>query len=776
MNRILKINRRNFIFISILMAALIAALFISFLADSGLGINILSPVNVLFAAAILFFAYLKTDHKIKVSITFLLFSIACLIAGIADILRAVLILRKIIPEENVVLSSIYLLSSSFIFTAVLIIIINQFHGWDRIQLGVDLLSIGYLTVYLVWILFFRKDIEVFKGLMKFDITIIPSMAIDIFIGVCTISWFISQRKGDSPTFLYIIATGLLTYAFVDMLNYYLTFTHLNFPIRFIFFLYTLSLCIIAFASLWKSFKANSPLDISVLKNIGANRRWVALLFFPSFMVIAVLTGFSPVRLGASEFFAVGGAILFYWAASKYIQVSLEKEALLTQNNEMLEKKVNEQVEKLMFLANQDSLTKLYNRNYAYNYLEEVMLKKSESETVTLFIVDLDRFKMINDTFGHDIGDYILIEVANRLNEWNKYDAVIARIGGDEFTLMLTGEYSKEDIETFSEEIIKKCTEPIKIRKDVINLTVSIGAAITETDTHTAKQLMQNADIAMFRAKSKGYNEYQIYDAYISQDFKMAARIEALLRQSDTEKDFVLYYQPQYLLSDLTLIGAEALIRWESHEHGFIPPNIFIPIAEKIGYIIDIGKWVMSAAIRQSIIWNQVYNRQLKIGFNVSPKQLSNGSFIDIINTLIVDSGIDPEWIDAEITESIMIDEGKEIDKIFKFMKKKCISVSIDDFGSGYSSLGSLNKYSFDRVKIDKTLIDNLSSGNETGKHVVEAAINFAHAANIKVIAEGVETQEQLDILKELGCDQVQGYFLGRPVPADVFLSMYINAA
>ena len=238
--------------------------------------------------------------------------------------------------------------------------------------------------------------------------------------------------------------------------------------------------------------------------------------------------------------------------------------------------------------------------------------------------------------------------------------------------------------------------------------------------------------------------------------------------------FELFYQPQFALPGKELIGAEALIRWNNPEHGYIPPNIFIPIAEQIDYILKIGKWVMQETFRQSIAWNKLYGIRLKIGFNISPKQLKDEGFVSLVKSLVKESGVTPEWIDAEITESIMMDDIGLVNDTFSAFHELGISVSIDDFGSGYSALGYLNKYPFDRVKIDKSLIDNVNAQNISGANVVRAAINMAHASGIVSIAEGVETQEQLEILGELGCDQVQGYVLGRPVPAEVFEQRYIK--
>jgi EAL domain-containing protein (putative c-di-GMP-specific phosphodiesterase class I) len=228
------------------------------------------------------------------------------------------------------------------------------------------------------------------------------------------------------------------------------------------------------------------------------------------------------------------------------------------------------------------------------------------------------------------------------------------------------------------------------------------------------------------------------------------------------------------LPDRTLIGAEALLRWKSREYGYIPPGDFIPVAEEIDYILDLGKWVMGQTIFQSRIWNNRYGPRLKVGFNVSPKQLGDDTILELLQTLKSDPDFNTDWIDAEVTESVMIKDEVMARQIFGSFRALGISVSIDDFGTGYSSLGILDKFPFDRIKIDKSLIGKLSPADTSGVEVVRAIIGMANALGVKTLAEGVETQEQLDILIKLGCDQVQGYLLGRPVPAAVFEEMFIQ--
>jgi diguanylate cyclase (GGDEF)-like protein len=543
------------------------------------------------------------------------------------------------------------------------------------------------------------------------------------------------------------------------------------------FAYILALDSIAFGALWKTHKNQPQYDLEKVTNVGARTKWVYLLIYPAAAILLYVTGIVEIDLDFRDIATFLVLTLFYMWFSKYYQLSVENTRLLDnekRNNEILEQRVAEQVRELTFLANQDTLTTLYNRRYFLHCLDESIKSKRQNESLALLLFDLDRFKIINDNYGHDVGDRILIELSGRLVEWNNRGATIARLGGDEFVILLVGKYSRKYIESVCEEIIKNCSKPFTIDGRILEVSISMGVALYSPDAADGKALMKNADISMYRAKSQGYNKYQFYDPLFSYEMSRNAKLEALLKRADVEKDFELYYQPQFSLPSLELIGAEALLRWKNQEHGYIPPDVFIPVAERIDYIYKLGKWVIKETIRQAAIWNNYRSISIQIGFNISPKQLNDDRFIDDMRNIIAETEINTNWLDAEITESIMISDKERVEIVFRMLKALGISISIDDFGSGYSALGYLNEYPFDRIKIDKSLIDNISSYNTSGTSIVRAAITMAKAVSIKTIAEGVETPEQLEMLIELGCDQAQGYLLGRPVPADIFEQRFIR--
>jgi len=435
-------------------------------------------------------------------------------------------------------------------------------------------------------------------------------------------------------------------------------------------------------------------------------------------------------------------IFVHRAASKFVQKSIQNEQQLEReqlNNELLEQRVSEQVAELRFLANQDTLTTLFNRKYFLECVDESSLSLRASEALALMLIDIDRFKMVNDDFGHDIGDVVLIELSQRMMAWNKYGAVLARLGGDEFAILMVGKYTRKEIESFGLELIAYCNEPIEVDGRSISMTISIGVALHSPEICDSKLLLQHADISIYMAKSQGYNKIQFYDSMFSENFSRDRKIESLLKQPNVEKDFQLYFQPQFSLPERKLTGAEALIRWNHPEHGYIPPSLFIPIAEEIGKIFNIGSWVMKESISQAMKWNTTYQVNLKVGFNISSKQLDDDGFIYSLKSLLLDTEVNTAWLDAEITESVMITEGEKIDSIFQALRKLGLTISIDDFGSGYSALSYLNKYHFDKIKIDKSLVDHVSSDHVSGVQVVAAVISMAKAVGVKTHCRGSGT-------------------------------------
>ncbi len=423
-------------------------------------------------------------------------------------------------------------------------------------------------------------------------------------------------------------------------------------------------------------------------------------------------------------------------------------------------------EKIWTEANYDALTKLPNRRLFYDRVEERIKKAHrEHETIALLFIDLDRFKEVNDTLGHHVGDQLLIQAATRIKSSVRIYDTVARIGGDEFTVILTDVHDTVDVGKLAEKIIAQLSQPFIISGVESYVSASVGIALYPNDAQTVVELTQHADQAMYSAKDNGRQCFRFFTKTMQEDATNRMRLANDLRHALKQNQFMVYYQPIIDLSNGQTYKAEALIRWQHPELGFISPASFIPIAEDTGTIHQIGNWVFSQAIEQVKTCQAVSKRKFQISVNKSPVQflVERGDQHQWLDQ-ILDSGIDGDNIVIEITEGILINNDIRVTQRLLQYRDAKIQVAIDDFGTGYSSLSYLKKFDVDYLKIDQSFTQNLSL-HSSDYALCEAIIVMAHKLGIQVIAEGVETEEQHQLLKQMGCDFGQGYLFSRPVPA-----------
>lgn len=718
---------------------------------------VMSPAAAVVTGFAFLYLFLISDRKTFASRALLLFSAGCFCWALSDIIWIIRINQGIDPSEEIPVLLGYILAHAVIGAGALFIGFCRFSKWMLIRNLVEALSIGIVGILFMWAVLFDRGDTAAELLTTVGLTSSTGIFFGLFINIEMGILIFSGFKRRVPFYTWMTRAGLLSFFTTGLVYYYCKYYGLYYSGSAVDVVYILSLVAVAFGTLLKAVSKNRPEDFSVSDDIGRSR-WYFLLVFP--VAASAAKGVFVVDL-----LIYVGVIALYHASVKFIWLAKENERLL--KNELsvsanLAKQVGEQVREIAVLASQDTLTNLYNRRYFSVLLDETIRSLKEGESLAVIQFDVDRFKTINDSYGHDVGDMVIIEISRRLTSWNKCGAVMARLGGDEFAILLRGGLSRHWVAECCRQIIGVCGAPIHVSRQNLYLTISIGISFCPKDAADVVSLMRYADMAMYKAKAEGYNKYVFYNPVFKENISRKNEIEALLRNADLQTEFELVYQPQFTLPDKKLIGAEALIRWNSAEHGYIPPSVFIPVAEEINYISRIGKWVLTKAVDQIAKWNTDYGLQLKMGINISPKQLSEDDFFMTLKTLITANHFNASWIDAEITENLMIEDKSKVKPVFDLFKELNISVSIDDFGSGYSSLGYLNKYHFDRIKIDKSLVDNLMAQGRSGVEVVKA-----------VIAEGVETAEQLRILTELGCRQVQGYLLGKPISAGEFEESFI---
>ncbi|MZP30697.1 EAL domain-containing protein [Heliobacterium undosum] len=420
-------------------------------------------------------------------------------------------------------------------------------------------------------------------------------------------------------------------------------------------------------------------------------------------------------------------------------------------------------------AHHDTLTGLANRRQFHKRLEELLDRDGRAPFAILFI-DLDRFKDINDTFGHSVGDLLLKEVALRLTVCLAQSDTIARIGGDEFTAILTHPRCDQEVREVAQKALDTITEPFRIRGHEFFICASIGASRFPRDGKDMDALVRAADTAMYHAKKKGNDNIQFYTEDMHESNLRRLSIEKDLRQAIENVGLELYYQPKVDLRRGCIAGMEALLRWKHPVQGNIPPTVFIPIAEESGLIHPLGEWVLQQACIQNKAWQDVGYPKMRMAVNLSPHQFRQQDLPERLAHILRETGLDPEWFELEITESSLMEKTEETMVMLRRLKALGVHISIDDFGTGYSSLNYLKQFPIDCVKIDKTFINDIVESQKDSK-IAYAIIGLAKSLDLRVVAEGVESVEQLSFLDKHHCDEIQGYYFSRPLPAAVFESL-----
>ncbi|MDE2585077.1 MAG: EAL domain-containing protein [Betaproteobacteria bacterium] len=437
------------------------------------------------------------------------------------------------------------------------------------------------------------------------------------------------------------------------------------------------------------------------------------------------------------------------------------------------KKAEAQIE---FLAYHDALTKLPNRLLARDHLEMAIAYAQRAGTkIALLFLDLDNFKTINDSFGHATGDALLIEVANRLRACTRETDTISRQGGDEFLVMLTNVADADAITRVTENILERLEETINIDAKELSTSLSIGIAVYPDDGKEIDTLLQLADTAMYHAKEAGRNTYRFYTEQMNVDAAAHQRIRVGLRRALERGEFVLHYQPQINLASGAVVGAEALIRWNHPELGLLPPGRFIQTAEESGLIAPMGDWVLQEACRQAAAWRAVGLPELVVAVNISALQLQRGDLEQSVLGALAASGLPPAFLELELTESILIQDTEKVLETVHRLKSHGLMLSIDDFGTGYSSLAYLKRFNVDKLKIDRSFVCDMMH-NPNDAVIVRAIIQMARNLNLRTIAEGVEDEHLLAFLRLQYCDEAQGFYFSRPLPADEFAQYLVKNA
>ncbi len=751
----------------------------------GLG-YILSPIGALGAGAVTLAAYIRTGRVRKMGVIWLCFSLACFSWAAADVILAVYALGfGVIAEDFPVVMFLYTCSNTFLLAAVGVFATSQFKRWNRAKLLLDAVMFSAVSLFTIWILLYNRSQTIMDVLLQDGPFSVVSILADFIIVLSVAVWFLSVKSGRVPIFVIMAMVTVTAFSLTDLMYWQVSYMGGYYPGSMLDVAAIVSLLAGAVGGVLRMCR-----EAEKLIPAGDLGTRTGRLIKEAIMLVLPLVAMAIAGFVLTELLVFIMAAVIYKGLSVHFEAEIKKEQQLDQ-----EKKLNEELgltiehhtrelrqmnkelwrknEELIFLSNHDTLTNLYNRRFMLDKLQSSLAGAKPGQIVALMYIDLDRFKVINDMYGHDMGDKVLLEVSRRLIKFAGESVMLARMGGDEFVIVLTGLTDSREPAAFAGRIIEQCSHNIYVDDYVFCPSLCIGISIYPLDAEDVGTMMKNADIALYHAKEQGVGRFAVFSRMIRQKSQRRNTIEMLLRADDITSEFSVYYQPQFSIPDQKLIAAEALIRWHNAQLGPVSPAEFIPIAEETDRINHIGMWVLGQATAQAAAWNSRYGGDLVIGVNISPKQLNSSRLMEKLQSLSGGGGFNPAWLDIEITESVALEGEYRLVQIFNLFKSIGMSVSVDDFGAGYSSVMALKQYSFDRIKIAKPLIDSITA-SDRNEQIVRALVLLAKSIGMKTIAEGVETRSQLAKLVAIGCDQIQGYLLGEPVPAEEFEALYLN--
>lgn len=658
---------------------------------------------------------------------------------------------------------LYTIPVLIFFISFTMILLYYFKFLDITQIIIDIGTVLATTIsFLMSILFnesFVKDVSNIRFLYN-----IFYLFIDVFIFSMSFFILFSIKRLPEYRSFYMLVFAMTMYAFYDILYSFGNINGYNFENNFGDAGFIIIFMVMMLASFYISRSNIIMVKEDAKKTIV--KKTIILLVIP---MIKIALGMQIHYLYITIVLAIA---LFYATLTFHISMLAESKNIFEdkkRSKERLEELIKKRLIELEYTSNKlsklsryDHLTKAYNRPYFLEKLTDIIKTKDIKENINVYNINISRFKSVNDTYGHYTGDEVLIKLVENLKDILPKGAIIGRFSGDSVFIATKVKTASNDYTEFCTKLLRQVRVPINVEGTRIHLNAKIGVSITYTSQIKTDDLIVQSQEALLWAKESISSSYVVYDDKISKKNLQRRHIEILLENADFEKEFSLAFQPQYEIEGRQLVGVEALLRWNSPVKGVISPGVFIPIAEESSMIIKIGNYVSKTAMAKIADLNKKFNLDLKVSINISPRQIDDIKFVDKMLDCIKESGVNPKHICFEITEMSLMESEELMREVLLKFQKNNIDIAIDDFGTGFSSLSYIKKYDISKLKIAKELIDNIEN-SKADRDVISAIITLAKNLNIKSIAEGVETDDQLQFLRMMGCDEIQGYIWGKPL-------------